>query len=264
MDRIIYFIVLLLSIFLSEQVLGQGFVIYKKDGTTIEYPCTEIDSLISVQGIIIYKKGGTKIEYPYSEVDSIVGYPDSSLSSDIIAVDLGLPSGTKWANMNVGASSAEDYGDYYAWGETESKSNYSWSTYMVTSSSDTGTSNDPIYVAGFADIAGSQFDVATAKWGGLWKMPTSTQFDELLSNCTWTWTTQNGVNGYKVEGSNGNSIFLPATGSCSGSSLNNVGSFGQYWSTRRKRAYYVFFSRRYSRRYILFDFQFEQVGTNLR
>lgn len=187
----------------------------------------------SAQGWMVYKKDGTKAIYYYTEVDSIVTFPASSAPSGAVAVDLGLPSGTKWANINIGASSPEDYGDYYAWGETETKSEYSWDTYMVTSSSACGTSSDPIYAAGLSDIAGSKYDVAHVAWGGIWKMPTSTQVDEILSKCTWTWTTQNGVNGYRVTGTNGNSIFLPAAGYRFGTSLSDAGSGGRYWSSTR-------------------------------
>ena len=132
-------------------------------------------------------------------------------------VDLGLS--VKWATCNVGASSPEDYGNYYAWGETNVKSSYE-------------TSNCSTYEKRMNDIKGnSQYDVARKNWGGAWRMPTCDELNELRNNCTWTWTTQNGVNGYKVTGTNGNSIFLPAAGFRDGSSLNLAGSFGFYWSS---------------------------------
>ena len=145
-------------------------------------------------------------------------------------VDLGLPSGLLWATCNVGASSPEAYGNYYAWGETSTKSDYS-------------TSNCPTYVLsisqlqsqGYIDSNGNlnpQYDAATANWGGDWRMPTYDELVELKNNCTWTWTTQNGVNGYKVTSkTNGNSIFLPVTGCRNGSSLNGAESRGYYWSS---------------------------------
>ena len=153
------------------------------------------------------------------------------------AVDLGLPSGTKWATFNVGASKPEDYGDYFAWGETEPKSNYSWSTYKfelgtgyqgpfskyVTKSSygtvDNKTVLDP------------EDDAAHVNWGGSWRMPTLEECDELINKCTWTWTTQNGVNGRLVTGPNGKSIFLPAAGYRYGASLYDAGSDGNCWSS---------------------------------
>lgn len=144
-------------------------------------------------------------------------------------VDLGLPSGIKWATKNLGASKPSDYGDYYAWGETEPKANYSWETYKwvtkdnLTKYNDTDgkTSLDP------AD------DAATAKLGSSWRIPTSAEIAELLNpdNCTWTWTTQDDVNGYEVKSKkNGNSIFLPAAGARMGSELIEAGSFSGYWS----------------------------------
>ena len=151
------------------------------------------------------------------------------------AIDLGLPSGTKWANMNVGASTPEDYGGYYAWGETEEKDNYSWSTYKWCSGSDDNMTkycdNSDYGTVDNKTTLDPQDDVAHVKWGGTWRMPTKAEQDELCNNCTWTWTTQNGVNGYKVTGPNGNSIFLPAAGYRNGSEVYFRGSYGYYWSS---------------------------------
>ncbi|MBQ3243443.1 MAG: hypothetical protein IJB01_02435 [Bacteroidaceae bacterium] len=134
-------------------------------------------------------------------------------------VDLGLPSGLKWATCNVGASSPEDYGDYYAWGETSTKSDYSSSTSTT-------------YGKQMSSIAGNPtWDVACNKWGSPWRLPTKAEFQELIDNCTWEWTTQNGINGYKVTSKkNGNSIFLPAAGWRYGTSSRDQGSGGDYWS----------------------------------
>lgn len=132
-------------------------------------------------------------------------------------VDLGLS--VKWATCNVGADSPEDYGDYFAWGETKTKSEY-------TEESSTA------YEKLLGDIKGdNRYDAATANWGGNWRMPTGEEFKELKNKCICQWTTQNGVKGYKVTGPNGNSIFLPAAGSCYESSLNNDGKYGSYWSS---------------------------------
>ena len=132
-------------------------------------------------------------------------------------VDLGLS--VKWATCNVGATSPEDYGHYFAWGETSPKDEYT-------------EDNCSTYGKQMSDIAGNaQCDAATANWGGDWRMPTKAEQEELLNNCSWTWTTRNGVNGYNVEGPNGNSIFLPAAGGREGSLLYNAGSFGYYWSS---------------------------------
>ena len=142
-------------------------------------------------------------------------------------VDLGLS--VKWATCNIGATSPEEYGDYFAWGETSTKSDYSSSNCPTY-----GLSKSQLQSQGYIDSEGnltSQYDAATANWGGDWRMPTEAEQEELLNNCTWTWTTQNGVNGYKVEGPNGNSIFLPAAGYLDGSSLSYAGSGGGYWSS---------------------------------
>jgi hypothetical protein len=144
-------------------------------------------------------------------------------------VDLGLPSGLKWATCNVGANSPEEYGDYYAWGETSTKSDYSSSNCPTY-----GLSYSELQSQGYIDSEGNltaQYDAATANWGGSWRMPTYDELKELRDNCTWRWTTQNGVKGYKVEGPNGNSIFLPAAGYRDGSSLYRAGSRGDYWSS---------------------------------
>lgn len=137
-------------------------------------------------------------------------------------VDLGLPSGLKWATCNVGASSAEGYGNYYAWGETSTKSDYT---------DDSSTTNGKE----MSDIGGNAgYDVARKLWGGTWRLPTKAEFEELLDedNCTWEWTTQSGVNGYKVTSKvNGKSIFLPAAGWRSGTSLDFAGSDARYWSS---------------------------------
>ena len=137
------------------------------------------------------------------------------------AVDLGLS--VLWADRNVGASSPGDYGSYYAWGETSTKNDYSWGTYQYYDGSNWTNIG--------SNISGSRYDVARQRWGGGWKLPTKSQWEELINRCTWTWTTQGGHSGYKVTGPNGNSIFLPAAGCRDGTSSYGVGSFGDYWSS---------------------------------
>lgn len=139
-------------------------------------------------------------------------------------IDLGLPSGTKWACCNVGASSPEVDGDYYAWGETAAKSVYTWSTYQHCDGSSYNCHNLG------ESISGTQYDVARVKWGGEWQMPTLDQTKELLDKCKSEWTTQNGVAGRRFMGPNGGSIFMPAAGYRSGSILSSHGSWGDYWS----------------------------------
>ena len=157
------------------------------------------------------------------------------------AVDLGLPSGTKWANMNVGAETPEDYGSYFAWGETQPKDVYNWITYSYWNDSDGDGEVDSGELANLgSDIAGTEYDAATANWGSPWRMPSKEQFQELLDNTTSTWTTQNGVNGYWFTGSNGNSVFLPAAGYRWNSDLDDAGSGGYYWSSTPSGEYFAF------------------------
>ena len=140
-------------------------------------------------------------------------------------VDLGLPSGTLWATCNVGANSPEEYGDYFAWGETEPKSTYSWANYIHCDGSEGSCHN-------LSDISGTQYDVAHMKWGGKWRIPTHDEQVELYENCTYSWTTIKGVwGGLFTSKINGNSIFLPAGGHLWGTSTLTVGSFGNYWSS---------------------------------
>jgi hypothetical protein len=151
-------------------------------------------------------------------------------------VDLGLPSGTLWATCNVGAEKPELYGCLFAWGETQQKTNYSWSTYKYYKEtlgftkycidSDDGTVDNKT-------VLEPSDDAATANWGSNWQMPSEKQFKELInrSYTTTTWTTLNGVRGRKITSkSNGNSIFLPAAGYRIGTSLSSAGSYGYYWS----------------------------------
>lgn len=164
--------------------------------------------------------------------------------SDDDYVDLGLPSGTLWATMNVGASSSEDYGDYFAWGETEGylsgKIDFNWSTYKWCKGSNNNlnkycTQSNYGY-NGFTDDKKEldpEDDAAYVNWGSGWRLPSETQYRELInSNYTTTeWTTQNGMYGRKITSiANGNAIFLPATGDRYDTSLHYAGSGGRFWS----------------------------------
>ena len=165
-------------------------------------------------------------------------------------VDLGLPSGLKWATCNVGASAPEDYGDYYRWGDTNNRGLCDWDVYKWCNDSynsmtkyctnrkygtvDNKTTLDP------------EDDAAHVEWGGTWRMPTLDEQKELLNNCTCTKTTQNGVVGYNVTGPNGNSIFLPAAGYGYKWVFNERDSSGYYWSSslrssRNDGAYHLYF-----------------------
>ncbi len=136
-------------------------------------------------------------------------------------IDLGLPSGTKWACCNVGATTPEGYGDYFAWGETQPKDVYNWDTYQYGYYNNDGDNSHLVNIG--SDIAATQYDAATAKWGAPWQMPTKDQCQELLDNCTSEWTAQNGINGYMLTGRNGGTIFLPGVGYRRDGSLYGVG-----------------------------------------
>lgn len=177
------------------------------------------------------------------------------------AVDLGIvmtrEDGTTyklyWAKSNLSKSglcaNPEDYGDYYAWGETAPKGDYSYLTHKWGNSSISMTKYNTDSFYGTVDnktVLDSEDDAAHVKLGGKWRMPTDAEWAALRKQCTWTWTTQNGINGRLVTASNGNSIFLPAAGARYGSDGVNVGSDGDYWSSSLytdgpDRAWYVGF-----------------------
>ena len=148
-------------------------------------------------------------------------------------VDLGLS--VKWATMNIGAKATKKYGDYFAWGETEPKDTYSWSNNKWSNgSSSTLTKYNTKNYNGTVDnkiVLDLEDDAAHANWGGTWRMPTCEECQELVDRCTATLISLNGVNGYKVTGPNGNSIFFPAAGDRFFDSLKNVGDYGQYRSS---------------------------------
>lgn len=150
-------------------------------------------------------------------------------------VDLGLPSGTKWADCNIGAKTKTNYGYYYAWGETSRKTNYSWSTYKYGKNYDKLTKYTDSYYGknGYADNKNEldfSDDVAQKLWGGKWRIPSEEQFEELINYTKQRWTRVNGVKGLFFIGKNGNSIFLPAAGCREGNSLCCSNSVGHYWS----------------------------------
>ena len=153
----------------------------------------------------------------------LIGFSQPLYSQDNIEnghewVDLGLS--VKWATCNVGAKTPEAEGNYYAWGEIVPKDDYS-------------IENSVTYEQQMDDFSGNaQYDAATANWGGDWRMPTETEMRELVNRCTWEWTTQNDVKGYKVTGPNGNSIFLPVTGYFTGTTfISGTCGYSYYWSS---------------------------------
>ncbi|MBQ9577691.1 MAG: Ig-like domain-containing protein [Muribaculaceae bacterium] len=159
-------------------------------------------------------------------------------------VDLGLPSGTLWATCNVGADRPEEYGDYFAWGETAPKDYYAWSTYKWCNGSyNTLTKYCNLSSYGYNGFTDGKTelepedDAAYVNWGPSWRMPTKVQQDELRRNCTWTWTQCNGVNGILFTGPNGNTIFLPAAGGYAVDGYSHVGTYGYYFSIKLEYEY---------------------------
>lgn len=175
-----------------------------------------------------------KLEY-YDGMESGNVYTITSVNwlqllSSVLFVDLGLPSGLKWASRNLGASRPEGSGYYFTWGETEPKDTYSWNNYFDT---DDGGNTFNKYAKDKKTVLEPENDAAFAALGGNVRMPTKAEWEELIDYCDWEWqSTDDGyaVNGYLVSGSNTNTIFLPAAG-YRGSSLVEAGSLGLYWSS---------------------------------
>ncbi|MDD6781352.1 MAG: hypothetical protein PUD89_00240 [Bacteroidales bacterium] len=208
----------------------------------------------------VYKKDGSSVQFTIADVDSIsFTSPATAAANGHEWVDLGLS--VKWATCNVGANKPEEYGNYYAWGETTTKATYSWNTYTLTTD---GGSTFTKYTTDGKTVLELADDAARANWGGTWRMPTDAEWTELRENCTWTWT--NDYNGTGVAGRivtsniNGNSIFLPAAGYRCNDDSYHAGNYGHYWSSslftgNPRSAWYVnFYSdsvvrSRYSRDY---------------
>lgn len=201
---------------------------------------------MSAQTVKLYKDGKLVQTLTNLEADEMVFTYDSY-------VDLGLPSGILWAECNVGASKPEEAGDYFAWGETETQpdNTYSWASYKwCNNSSNSMTKYCTDSQFGQEDNRYQlvrRDDAATQKVGYDWRIPSLQEMSELVMFCTWTWTKRNGVAGYKVVGKNGNSIFLPVTGARYEGNLNSSDWLGNYWTTEMSKssndyAYYLSFS----------------------
>ena len=202
---------------------GSGTIDVKPDGT-FKLTCTDDLVVGKEYGFLFGFSYGNNHYYGEAKFAEIPERPLCPDDNHPHMIDLGLPSGTKWACCNVGASAPEQYGGYYAWGETEEKDVYDRDSYKYY--------QDGSYVSLAMDISGTEYDVAHVKWGDNWVMPSLDDIRELLSNCTSEWTTLNGVKGRKFTSEiNGNSIFLPAAGYRLGGSLDCVGTDGNYWSS---------------------------------
>ena len=184
--------------------------------------------LTGLQDFTVYSVGAYAVNSEGMVKSEIVSFTtlknedddDDDNETEYVYVDLGLPSGTLWAEHNVGALFPEGYGDHFAWGEIEPKANYT-------------SDNSSSYQQDLGDISGNpMFDAATANWGDDWRMPTLEEMFELTQQCTWTWTEVNGVPGYKVASkTNDNYIFLPASGFRVNGDLLDQNNYGYYWTS---------------------------------
>ena len=243
---------LLLSTLLmvSLSVLAQiKMYLHLDDGTRVEYIASRVDSITFDSQI---QEPDDEDKPEDEKPDGPVGPKPDPGTPDANGheyVDLGLPSGVLWATCNIGADSPEDYGDYFAWGETQPKDYYYWDSYKWMTDGMSSWAGVNKYTFADGQTSGVWYnsngefigdnktilelsdDAANANWGGDWRMPTKEDQDELRTECTWNWTTKNGVNGYTVTGPNGNSIFLPAAGYRFDSDLHGAGYNGNYWSS---------------------------------
>lgn len=185
--------------------------------------CLMAITTVNAQTVNVHFKNGQVINFNSDNVDYVdfsAKAPDPTLTASEV-VDLGLS--VYWASCNLGASKPEEYGDYYAWGETSPKAYYTESTYSYYNSSTTE------YMDIGSEISGTEYDAAHVNLGGDWRMPTKAEAQELINKCTWEWTQVNGINGYMVTGPSGQSIFLPAAGYSNG----GVRKLLRYWASTR-------------------------------
>ncbi len=194
----------------------------KTNNTTSQQNNSNVQNTTSQQNSANVKSTTSQQNNDNVKTTTNVYRPSNGTANGHEYVDLGLPSGLKWATCNVGAKSPEKPGNYYAWGEKRIKLTYPY---------DGGN-----YGKVMNDFSGDErHDAARANWGGNWRTPTTAEFRELLDECTWENTKLNGKYGYKVTGPNGNSIFLPAAGCMTYKSNNGVGRYGHYWTSTPTR-----------------------------
>jgi len=221
----------------------------RRDGTTVGY-LVEYSGLWSSTSTAntnayhsYYNYESEVIEHHWTSATSRMNGRSVRLVHDTIVpkvepeyVDLGLS--VKWATFNVGASKPEEYGDYFAWGETQPKEEYTWENYKWCDGTNTNMTkyND---TDGLITLL-PEDDAATVNWGDKWRMPSKEEVDELTQHCNWIWTTHNNVNGYKVTGPNGNSIFLPAAGYKGAGPTYPAGEDGLYWTNTTEKQHYSY------------------------
>ena len=200
---------------------------------------------LNAQKIVVHLADSV-VEFDASKVDSINFLPSDSYPTFLTcpdgnhphAIDLGLPSGTKWCCCNVGANAPEGYGSYFAWGETSAKDYYDWANYKwcngssntITKYCDDSKFGDNGFCDGKTEL-NPEDDAATVNWGEPWHIPTVEQWTELLDNSTRQWTMLNDVNGIFVTGPSGGQVFLPTAGGRQQGNLNYADIDGYYWSS---------------------------------
>ena len=188
---------------------------------------------MSAQTVNVHFKNGQIIQFPSGNVDYVdfsAKAPDPTVTAGAV-VDLGLS--VYWCSCNVGAESPEEYGDYFAWGETKPKNVFTESNYSYYDNS------TKTYTEIGEDISGTEYDAATINLGTDWRTPTAAERYELLTECSWEWTQINGVNGYLVTGKNGNTIFIPSSGIWLGRDVSEEKEREgvTLWSSTRNKAY---------------------------
>ncbi|MCQ2233449.1 MAG: hypothetical protein MJZ24_01755 [Paludibacteraceae bacterium] len=215
----------------------------------------------------------TEVDYMELTEDELYGVTVSGKEGDYTFVDLGLPSGTKWATYNVGATKPTEYGDYFAWGETKAKEDYCWETYKWCKGSDDSMTkyctNSEYGTVDNKRVLDAEDDAATANWGSAWRMPTREEIEELLDGCYWEWVKNfngSGVNGrLGTSKKNGATIFLPAAGYRDDTYLRTAGDIGLYWlSSLDERYLYDAHYLRFSEYYIRRDDYIRYLGQSVR
>lgn len=203
----------------TAQEEPNAIVVQLENGTSQTFSIAQIDSICFPEQMVIYMQSGTINRFNQEEITDI-NFATVDASELYEAIDLGLS--VRWAAYNIGATKQEGYGRFFAWGETTTKSDYSETTYAYFSQ------EQYQYIG--TNICGTSYDVARQKWGGSWRLPTRNEIKELTSQCTWATEQINGINGYRVTGPNGNSIFLPAAGYKTGRKRKEMGTGGFYWT----------------------------------
>lgn len=207
MKRYTFIAITLFCTLLSQAQTTKNFVFYKGDQPVLTLQTTQVDS------IVFAKKNESPNPEPIPESDISI-CPDNNHPH---MIDMGLPSGTKWACCNINASKPQQWGGYYAWGETTEKEEYSQSTCLH-------------YGENLGNIiSGTNYDAAHVIWGKGWVMPTVADAEELMNNCKYEWMTFNETPGALFTASNGNKIFMPGAGNFYIDEYESRGSIGHYW-----------------------------------